>query len=134
LAGLGTRPRECPAVLDAAVLTDDEVVHEDLDVREGRHECLGDLADSCRFATIDRDRATGDVVLGDLRGIAAAPRFGVRACELLDLRRVAWHRLRTSLTPGPRRDNPGVGQCSGITLKGGFSFTSNPSLWLDDLA
>src|SRR5438477_73379 len=94
LAGLGARPGEGPAVFDDAVLPKEETVHEDLDVREGRDECLRHVGYPGRIATVDGDHAARRVMRGDARGIAAAPRVGVRACELLDLLPIVRHRLR----------------------------------------
>jgi hypothetical protein len=48
-------PVNVQAVLDSAVLTEDEVVHEDLDVRESSDERLRHLLDPYSVATVDGD-------------------------------------------------------------------------------
>jgi hypothetical protein len=81
---------------------DARAVHKDLDVWEGRDEYLRHFGDTGRIATIDGDHAARDVVLRHPRGIAAPPRLGVRACELVDFLAVVRHRLGTTLTLAPR--------------------------------
>src|SRR4029077_15256591 len=114
---LCARSTECPAVLDAAVIAEHEIVHDDFNVWEGRDERLRYLGDACRVAVVDGNRAARDVVGGHLLGIAAAPRLCVRARELLDLLPVVGHRLgRPSPSPARRR-NARLGQRSGMSLE-----------------
>ena len=95
LAGLGARAGERPVVLDD-VIDDDEVVHEDLDVREGRDERLRDAFDGCGRAAVDGDRSARGVMGGDASRVATAPRLGVVPCEPFDLLPVVGH-LRATL-------------------------------------
>src|SRR5207244_2796141 len=90
LAGLGARAGERPVVFDD-VVSDDEVVHEDLDVREGCDERLGDARYRGWFAAVDGDCPARDVVGRDAPRVATAPRFGVFPCELLDLLPITEH-------------------------------------------
>ena len=93
-AGLGARTGERPAVLHDLVVPEDEVVHEHLDVGKGGDERLRNLADPGWLAAVDGDRPARNVVCGDASRVAAAPRLGVAAGELLDLSAIVRHSCR----------------------------------------
>ena len=69
-----------------ALVSNNEVVHENLHVGERGHERLRRVRDGRspdrRCAAVDRERALGRVVLGDTRRILAAPGLGVAPSEL----------------------------------------------------